>query len=132
MRSFRYLHKSNVIHRDIAARNCLYDEQKVVKISDFGLSKVASSYKMKTSVRLPIKWLAPETLNSLMFSTKTDVFRLEKSKTPRKNSLNKFSYGVMMYEVFSDGGDPWTDVSNAFAKQQVRKERRKILGRKAS
>ena len=74
MRSFRYLHKSNVIHRDIAARNCLYDEQKVVKISDFGLSKVASSYKMKTSVRLPIKWLAPESILYRAFSMASDVW----------------------------------------------------------
>ncbi|KHJ87346.1 hypothetical protein OESDEN_12882 [Oesophagostomum dentatum] len=79
-----YLHRSNVLHRDIAARNCLYDEDKIVsnlslikgkvKISDFGLSRRGSMYKMKTAKKMPIKWMAPESVANFIFSQKTDVY----------------------------------------------------------
>lgn len=59
---------------DIAARNCLLSE-KEVKITDFGLSRNGPIYKMKTSCKLPVKWLAPETISSLSFSFATDVYR---------------------------------------------------------
>ncbi|ETN83959.1 SH2 domain protein, partial [Necator americanus] len=85
-----YLHKMHVLHRDIAARNCLY-ERKIsvsfnhcigciaikklqVKISDFGLSRRGSIYKMKTMQKMPIKYMAPESLSSFLFSQKTDVY----------------------------------------------------------
>ena len=34
-----YLESKGCIHRDLAARNCLLDKQKVLKISDFGMSR---------------------------------------------------------------------------------------------
>uniref|UniRef100_A0A1I7WMS0 Protein kinase domain-containing protein n=1 Tax=Heterorhabditis bacteriophora TaxID=37862 RepID=A0A1I7WMS0_HETBA len=96
-----YLHKQNCIHMDLAARNCLYSEDKVVKISDFGLSRIGSQYTIRTAMKLPIKWLAPETITTFTFSLKTDVF----------------SYGVMVYEIFADGGEPWDGVTNAEVKK---------------
>lgn len=50
-----YLHRSMILHRDIASRNCLYDEGKNVKISDFGLSRNGTIYRMKTAKKMPIK-----------------------------------------------------------------------------
>ncbi|PIO61623.1 hypothetical protein TELCIR_16849 [Teladorsagia circumcincta] len=55
-----YLHSKSVLHRDIAAKNCLYDTAKVVRISEFGLSRQGTTYAMKTARKMPIKWLAPE------------------------------------------------------------------------
>ncbi|RCN24639.1 protein tyrosine kinase [Ancylostoma caninum] len=69
-----YLHKSNVLHRDVAARNCLYDNDKIVKISDFGLSRRGTTYKMQTAKKMPIKWMAPESMSNFTFSQKTDVY----------------------------------------------------------
>ncbi|CAJ0579475.1 unnamed protein product, partial [Mesorhabditis spiculigera] len=39
-----FIHQKEVIHRDLAARNCLYDGDRL-RISDFGLSQGAFSYK---------------------------------------------------------------------------------------
>ncbi|EYC35740.1 hypothetical protein Y032_0990g3305 [Ancylostoma ceylanicum] len=74
-----------------------------VKISDFGLSRLGVHYKLKTAMKLPIKWLAPETITTFTFSLKTDVF----------------SYGVMVYEIFADGAEPWDGQTNAEVKLAV-------------
>ena len=50
----------------------------VIKVADFGLSETIDSSKYyfrqdMDSVKLPVKWLAPECLSDGMFSVKTDV-----------------------------------------------------------
>ncbi|PIO61864.1 hypothetical protein TELCIR_16597 [Teladorsagia circumcincta] len=99
-----YLHYNRCMHRDLAARNCLITQDKVVKISDFGLSRMGTHYQIRTAMRLPIKWLAPETITTFYFSLKTDVF----------------SFGVVVYEIFSDGAEPWEGKTNAEVKVHVR------------
>ncbi|VDM67763.1 unnamed protein product [Strongylus vulgaris] len=98
-----YLHINQCMHRDLAARNCLITRDKVVKISDFGLSRLGVQYRLKAAMKLPIKWLAPETITTFTFSLKTDVF----------------SYGVMVYEIFADGAEPWDGQTNAEVKKAV-------------
>ncbi|ESN90509.1 hypothetical protein HELRODRAFT_70665 [Helobdella robusta] len=76
-------------------RICKNDKQ--VKISDFGLSKalgVGSDYyqgHLNTGLKLPIAWCAPECINFLRFTTSSDVW----------------SFGVLLWEMFSGGGQPW-------------------------
>uniref|UniRef100_A0AC34FD16 Protein kinase domain-containing protein n=1 Tax=Panagrolaimus sp. ES5 TaxID=591445 RepID=A0AC34FD16_9BILA len=86
-----YLHSRSCIHRDIAARNCLYDKNKNVKISDFGLSREGEKYKMTQTQRVPIKWIAPECLINFTFTRSSDVF----------------SFGVLLWEIFSDAAEPF-------------------------
>ncbi|EPB71622.1 protein tyrosine kinase [Ancylostoma ceylanicum] len=85
-----YLHKSKVLHRDVAARNCLYDNDKIVKISDFGLSRRGTTYKMQTAKKMPIKWMAPESMSNFTFSQKTDVY----SYGIIEGQLNQFPEGT--------------------------------------
>ncbi|CCD63310.1 Tyrosine-protein kinase [Caenorhabditis elegans] len=101
-RGIEYLHQNNCIHRDIAARNCLLHE-KEVKITDFGLSRTGPVYKMKTACKLPVKWLAPETLSTLSFSFATDTY----------------SWGVTCYEVFADGVEPFFGIQNSVVKTDI-------------
>jgi len=57
-KGLEYLHACGIIHRDIAARNCLYNTTtNQLKIGDFGLAVHAAAYTA-TNERLPIKWLA--------------------------------------------------------------------------
>ncbi|KAJ1365995.1 hypothetical protein KIN20_026504 [Parelaphostrongylus tenuis] len=98
-----YLHSQRCMHRDLAARNCLITNDRVVKVSDFGLSLIGTTYVIRTRTKLPIKWLAPETISTFTFSLKTDVF----------------SFGVMAYEIFSDGAEPWEGKTNAEVKVAV-------------
>ncbi|CAP37447.1 Protein CBG20434 [Caenorhabditis briggsae] len=88
--------------KDIAARNCLLHED-VVKITDFGLSRTGPCYKLRTTCKLPVKWLAPETLSTLTFTYATDVY----------------SWGITCYEVFADGAEPFESISNAVVKADV-------------
>ncbi|XP_037957107.1 vascular endothelial growth factor receptor 1 [Teleopsis dalmanni] len=91
----RYLAQKSVTHRDLAARNVLIDERKVLKISDFGLSRhgVYSNTKPR---KLPIRWLSIEAIRHNIYSTKSDVW----------------AYGVVLWEIGTLGASPYFDVDN--------------------
>ncbi|GLD93325.1 hypothetical protein PINS_up001917 [Pythium insidiosum] len=82
------IHEGGFIHRDVAARNCLVDQNMRVKICDFGLCRRVNAYGgslMKDSVG-PIKYMAPESL-----------------QPPHSFSFNSDSwmFGVLMYETYT-------------------------------
>ena len=62
--------------RDIAARNILVSSDDCVKLADFGLSRWVeeSSYYKASKGVLPIKWMAPESINYRRFTTASDVW----------------------------------------------------------
>ncbi|CAI5438918.1 unnamed protein product [Caenorhabditis angaria] len=97
--SLVYLHSTRFVHRDIAARNILVCSPQCVKLADFGLSRALDYDAVYTASRgkLPIKWLAPESVNYRQFSMASDVWM----------------YGVCVWEIFSLGIKPWIGVSNA-------------------
>uniref|UniRef100_A0A8C8VLB7 Tyrosine-protein kinase n=1 Tax=Pelusios castaneus TaxID=367368 RepID=A0A8C8VLB7_9SAUR len=94
-----YLEQDSVIHRDLAARNCLVGESQVVKVSDFGMSRYVldDQYTSSTGTKFPVKWSAPEVFSYSSYSTKSDVW----------------SFGVLMWEVFSEGKIPYENRTNA-------------------
>ncbi|KAH7730509.1 Protein kinase domain containing protein [Aphelenchoides avenae] len=97
-----YLHGRHCIHRDVAARNCLYANQKV-KISDFGMSREGEEYRQTTSQRVPIRWLSPETLATCVYTPMSDVW----------------SFGVMVREIFDNGREPYHDMTLPEVKDAV-------------
>ena len=70
-----YLASKGFVHRDLAARNVLLGDERVVKIADFGLLRNTHGeiYEVKNTKKLPIKWMAPETLDSGIYTSKSDV-----------------------------------------------------------
>ena len=66
----------NLVHRDLAARNVLVGNDKIVKISDFGLSRKVSEnlvYMASTKRRLPVKWMSLEAILTEEFTMYSDV-----------------------------------------------------------
>ena len=110
-RGMAYLHERNCIHGDLAARNCLVSDDGVVKISDFGMSRVTEGdediYSVNTTAKvIPIKWTAPEVLTDMVYTQATDVW----------------SYGILLWEIFSGGQMPYSGMSNAETREAVVKK----------
>ena len=68
-----YLSSLGVLHRDLACRNILVDEGKLLKISDFGLSRDTPEYVSSLQDKMPLRWMAPETVTDNIFTDKSDV-----------------------------------------------------------
>ncbi|CAD6192987.1 unnamed protein product [Caenorhabditis auriculariae] len=69
-----YLHQINIIHRDVAARNCLLTADHKLKLGDFGLAVPGPLYYMLKGETLPTRYLSPETLAIFLFLHASDTF----------------------------------------------------------
>ncbi|ETO07207.1 TKL family protein kinase [Reticulomyxa filosa] len=112
-----HLHKANIVHRDIAARNILLEYVAVNEnkgsrvravVSDFGLSRIAEQgadrqHYTESSIG-PIKWMSPESIvtNGNAYNAKTDAY----------------SFGIMMWEVFA-GSEPYPNLTKTSVAAQV-------------
>ena len=110
-----FLEGAGIIHRDLATRNVLLNSDFNAQITDFGLSfmfedvcftdindcaspKVDHKHNhvvIKTG-RVPIRWLAVETLTEGIYSHKTDVW----------------AFGVTCWEIFSFGTVPYENIAS--------------------
>ncbi|XP_045836554.1 tyrosine-protein kinase Srms [Meles meles] len=100
-----YLEGRRIVHRDLAARNVLVGDDLACKVADFGLARLLKDdiYSPSSSSKIPIKWTAPEAANYRIYSQKSDVW----------------SFGVLLYEVFTYGQCPYEGLSNHETLQQV-------------
>ncbi|XP_077287392.1 tyrosine kinase receptor Cad96Ca isoform X2 [Arctopsyche grandis] len=106
-RGMEFLSSKGIIHRDLAARNILITEDHICKVADFGFARdVVTSlvYERKSEGRLPIRWMAPESLYDDIFSVKSDVW----------------SFGVLIWEVVTLGSTPYPGLSAGEVMRKVR------------
>ncbi|XP_015575652.1 serine/threonine-protein kinase STY46 isoform X1 [Ricinus communis] len=73
-KGMNYLHQNNIIHRDLKAANLLMDENKVVKVADFGVARVEDQSGVMTAETGTYRWMAPEVIEHKPYGRKVDVF----------------------------------------------------------
>ncbi|XP_002064432.3 tyrosine-protein kinase Dnt [Drosophila willistoni] len=92
-----HLHSHGVVHKDIATRNCIIDDQLRVKLSDSSLSRdlFPADYNcLGDSENRPIKWMSLEALQHKQFSEASD----------------SWAFGVLMWELCTSAKQPYAEV----------------------
>lgn len=101
-----YLSSKKYVHRDLAARNCMVSADHTVKIGDFGMARdiyFNDYYRKETKGLLPVRWMAPESLQDGVFTSDSDVW----------------SYGIVLWEMMTLAEQPYQGLANEQVFQYV-------------
>ncbi|ESO82194.1 hypothetical protein LOTGIDRAFT_135136, partial [Lottia gigantea] len=99
-----YLASKKIVHKRLAARNVLLTFILEAKVSGFGPSKTEMNDDSDKE-RIPMKWTAPECMTSLRNAN-------EKS--------DAWSFGVVLWEIFSLGETPYSDIRSREVEEKIR------------
>ncbi|XP_058126232.1 tyrosine kinase receptor Cad96Ca [Anopheles ziemanni] len=106
-RGMDFLTSRGIIHRDLAARNILITDDHTCKVADFGFARdivTSKVYERKSEGRLPIRWMATESLYDNIFTVKSDIW----------------SFGILMWEIVTLGSTPYPGIAAADVMRKVR------------
>lgn len=89
-----YLSDRKFVHRDLATRNFLINDEMVVKIADFGLSQkiyLQDYYKGDEQDAIPVRWMPLESILYNKYTVESDVW----------------AFAVCLWEIFSFALQPY-------------------------
>ncbi|XP_028322119.1 platelet-derived growth factor receptor beta-like isoform X2 [Gouania willdenowi] len=92
-----FLSVRQCVHTDLAARNVLVCEKKLVKVCDYGLARDLlkhEDYDTHGNAVLPLRWMSPESIFQKVYSSHSQVW----------------SFGVLLWEIFSMGCRPYAEL----------------------
>ncbi|KAK9037314.1 hypothetical protein V6N11_022226 [Hibiscus sabdariffa] len=91
-RAVECLHSHGIIHRDLKPENLiLTEDQKTVKLADFGLAREESLTEMMTAETGTYRWMAPE-----LYST---VTLRQGEKKHYNHKVDAYSFAIVLWEL---------------------------------
>ncbi|MED6218255.1 hypothetical protein PIB30_025178 [Stylosanthes scabra] len=94
-----YLHNTKTIHRDIKGANLLVDASGIVKLADFGVSKILTEKSYELSLKGSPYWMAPELMMAAI---------KKKSNPEIAMAIDIWSLGCTIIEMLT-GRPPWSE-----------------------
>ncbi|XP_050313715.1 tyrosine-protein kinase Dnt [Anthonomus grandis grandis] len=97
IKAMQHLHKKHLLHKDLAARNCVVDDKLNIQLADNALSRdlFPSDYHcLGDNENRPVKWLALESLLQKTFTAASDVW----------------SFGVLLWELTTLAQQPYIEI----------------------
>lgn len=104
--ALEYLTSHQFVHKDVAARNVMVSHNLNVKLSNLKMAYGLHSgdYCLLHGNMIAVRWSPPETITYGQFTLETDIY----------------SYGVLMWEVFSGGKQPYVGIHNDDVIEMIR------------
>ncbi|KAG5929449.1 hypothetical protein E4U53_002448 [Claviceps sorghi] len=108
-----YLHRRDIIHRDIKGANILVDNKGTIKISDFGISKKleqsnilgnAKNNRHRPSLQGSVFWMAPEVVKQTEYTLKADIWSLGCLVVEMMTGNHPFPDCSQLQAIFKIGG----------------------------
>eukprot|EP01117_Protostelium_nocturnum_P012933 TRINITY_DN4790_c0_g1_i3.p1 TRINITY_DN4790_c0_g1~~TRINITY_DN4790_c0_g1_i3.p1 ORF type:complete len:528 (+),score=188.66 TRINITY_DN4790_c0_g1_i3:206-1789(+) len=93
--ALNYLKECNICHNDVSSRNVLMRQDRAPKLIDFGMA-FDTQHPLIPSNEPPTRWSAPEVLSKREYSHASDVW----------------SFGILLFEIHTNGTVPYSDKDN--------------------
>lgn len=104
VKSLAYLHSKNIIHCDLTLNNILIDNNKIIKLCDFGLAEYINDgdHVIKNKTYGTHTYLAPECIKNYKYSYKSDIYSLAIIIFELLNKFNTDMERALMIKKFKN------------------------------